>query len=128
MFNRLNVFPIHLPSLRERRSDIPLLIRNFVGKYAGRMRKHIDVIPDETMRVLCNWNWPGNVRELENVIERMMILTGSNVLAPAPAELETPQEVEGEVSKTWNGSTSFASCGRRMEYSPELRVPRIVWG
>ena len=99
LFYRLNVFPILLPALRERRSDIPMLIRHFVDKYATRMGKRIDVIPDETLHVLQNWNWPGNVRELENMIERMVILTKSNVLAPAPAELETPQELEGDSLK-----------------------------
>jgi len=96
LFYRLNVFPIRLPALRERRSDIPILIRHFVSKYAARMGKHINVIPDETIEVLQNWNWPGNVRELENVIERMVIFSKGNVLAPAPAELETPQDVEGD--------------------------------
>ena len=96
LFYRLNVFPIHLPSLRERRSDIRVLIQHFVTKYAARMGKHITAIPDETLEVLQNWNWPGNVRELENIIERMVILTKGNVLAPAPAELEMPEEVEGD--------------------------------
>jgi len=92
LFYRLNVFPISLPSLRERRSDIPLLVRHFVQKYAARMGKHIETIPDESMRVLEDWSWPGNIRELENMIERMVILTKGSVLAAPPIELEAAKE------------------------------------
>jgi len=88
LFYRLNVFPILLPPLRERRSDIPLLVHHFVQKYAARMGKHVGSIPDETMTVLENWSWPGNIRELENMIERMVILTKGTVLAAPPIELE----------------------------------------
>jgi formate hydrogenlyase transcriptional activator len=93
LFYRLNVFPIQMPALRDRRSDIPLLVQHFVRKHAVRMGKHIASIPDETMDVLQRWNWPGNIRELENMIERMVILTKGSVLAPAPEGLSTPQEV-----------------------------------
>jgi formate hydrogenlyase transcriptional activator len=91
LFYRLNVFPIQLPALRERKSDIPMLVSHFVHKYAARMGRHIEVIPRETMKVLQNWDWPGNVRELENMIERMVILTKGRTLAPPPVELETSQ-------------------------------------
>jgi formate hydrogenlyase transcriptional activator len=93
LFYRLNVFPIELPSLRERRSDIPILVHHFVCKHAARMGKRIDVVPDETMKVLQNWNWPGNIRELENMIERMVILSKGQVLAAPPVELEALQDV-----------------------------------
>lgn len=93
LFYRLNVFPILLPALRERRSDIPVLVRHFVRKHAGRMGKSIENIPSETMAVLQNWNWPGNIRELENMIERMVILTKGQVLAAPPVELDVPQEL-----------------------------------
>ena len=87
LFYRLNVFPIALPPLRERRDDIQVLVQHFVDKYAGRMGKQIRSIPNETMNILRNWSWPGNVRELENMIERMVILTKGTTLAPPPAEL-----------------------------------------
>jgi formate hydrogenlyase transcriptional activator len=93
LFYRLNVFPIDLPPLRERRSDILILVHHFVRKHCARMGKHIEVIPDETIAVLENWNWPGNIRELENMIERMVILTKGPVLAAPPAELDGPQEI-----------------------------------
>jgi formate hydrogenlyase transcriptional activator len=93
LFYRLNVFPIELPALRERRSDIPILAHHFARKHSARMGKHIEVIPEETITVLENWNWPGNVRELENMIERMVILSKGSVLAAPPAELDAPQEI-----------------------------------
>lgn len=92
LFYRLNVFPISLPPLRDRRSDIAVLVSYFVKKYTHRMGRHIEVIPTDTMRILQNWNWPGNVRELENMIERMVILSKGNVLAAPPVELRMPPE------------------------------------
>ncbi|HLZ43233.1 MAG TPA: PAS domain S-box protein [Candidatus Sulfotelmatobacter sp.] len=93
LFYRLNVFPIELPPLRDRREDIPMLVHYFMRKHATRMGKAIAIIPDETMHVLCRWNWPGNIRELENMIERMVILSKGSVLAPPPSELSAPQQV-----------------------------------
>ena len=87
LFYRLNVFPIELPPLRERREDIEMLVHHFVKKYAARMGKRIGTIPDEAMRTLRYWSWPGNIRELENMIERMVIMTKGSVLASPPAEL-----------------------------------------
>lgn len=69
LYYRLNVFPIHLPPLRERPEDIPLLAKAFTFKIARRLGRNIDSIPAETLRILSNMEWPGNVRELENVIE-----------------------------------------------------------
>jgi transcriptional regulator with GAF, ATPase, and Fis domain len=95
LFYRLNVFPITLPTLRERRSDIPLLAQHLVNRFARAFRKRIDTIPDDVMRVLEAYDWPGNVRELENVLQRAIILSTSPVLSireawlpaadPAPA-------------------------------------------
>lgn len=91
LFYRLNVFPIELPPLRERRSDIVTLVHHFVRKHTARMGKTIETIPAETMVALENWSWPGNIRELENLIERMVILTKGRVLAPPPAEMAMQQ-------------------------------------
>jgi transcriptional regulator with PAS, ATPase and Fis domain len=93
LFYRLNVFPIELPALRERRTDIPILVHHFLRKHSARMGKHIEVVPEETMTVLQNWSWPGNIRELENMIERMVILSKDRVLAAPPVELDSPQEL-----------------------------------
>jgi len=87
LFYRLNVFPIRVPSLRERREDIPLLIRHFVHKFARRMDRYIETIPKETMRSLMQWDWPGNIRELENLMERSVILSDGNALRVPLSEL-----------------------------------------
>ena len=70
LFYRVNVFPITLPPLRERREDIPTLVRYFVQEFATRMRKEIEAIPAEVMETLMNYSWPGNIRELRNILER----------------------------------------------------------
>ncbi len=92
LYYRLRVFPITMPALRERREDIPLLVRYFVTKHARRMDRQIESIPPDVMRALTNWDWPGNIRELENFIERAVILSkGPNLRAPL-SELELPPE------------------------------------
>ena len=80
LYYRLDIFPIYVPPLRERPSDIPLLANFFVNKYSKRMGKRIERIPPETMRALRHWHWPGNIRELENVIERSLILSEGTIL------------------------------------------------
>jgi formate hydrogenlyase transcriptional activator len=75
LYYRLAVFPIHLPPLRERREDIPLLVEYFVARYAQRMKKKIKDIPTRAMEAMTQWSWPGNIRELQNYIERAVILT-----------------------------------------------------
>jgi len=80
LYYRLNVFPIHVPALRERPEDISLLVQHFVQQGIRRMRKTIDTVPSETMEALIRYRWPGNIRELENVIERAVILSPGPVL------------------------------------------------
>ena len=80
LFYRLNVFPIRVPPLRERRDDIPLLVRYFVEKFARQMQKQIDTIPSAALKKLSSWEWLGNIRELENFIERSVILTRGKAL------------------------------------------------
>ena len=92
LFYRLHVFPIRMPPLRERRQDIPALVRYFVQKLARRMGKQIDTIPIETMNKMMDWNWPGNIRELENLVERSVILTKGPILRVPLAELQPPPE------------------------------------
>jgi PAS domain S-box-containing protein len=89
LYYRLNVFPIRVPPLRERRSDIPVLVEHFVQKFNHRMKKSITSIPVETMDALMKWEWPGNVRELENFIERSVILTQGSVLVAPLSEMES---------------------------------------
>ncbi len=80
LFYRLNVFPIQIPSLRERKGDIPLLVRYFAMKYGKKLGKEINTIPQKTMEALKAYPWPGNVRELENIIERAIILSRESQL------------------------------------------------
>jgi len=106
LYYRLKVFPITTPPLRDHPEDIPILVRHFTKKYAGKMNKQIDKIPADMMRALASWSWPGNVRELENFIERAVILSrGPNLRAPlgeiradAPetASSDTLEQVERE--------------------------------
>jgi formate hydrogenlyase transcriptional activator len=92
LYYRLNVFPVRLPPLRERREDIPVLARHFTRKYARRMGKRIETIPEGTLEKLTRWHWPGNVRELENLIERSVIMTGGSVLA-----VSLPEKMSGAI-------------------------------
>ena len=89
LFYRLSVFPIRVPALRERREDIPLLVRYFVRKFALRMERQIETIPKETMKALTAWPWPGNVRELENLMERSVILTHGGALHVPISEMRS---------------------------------------
>jgi formate hydrogenlyase transcriptional activator len=90
LYYRLNVFPIRVPPLRERREDIPLLVSYFVQKYSRQMKKAIDSVPGIALKTLSGWHWPGNIRELENFIERAVILTRGKSLEAPLAELRAP--------------------------------------
>jgi formate hydrogenlyase transcriptional activator len=83
LYYRLNVFPIRIPPLRDRREDIPLLVNYFVQKFSEEMQKRIETVPVTVMKGLTTWDWPGNIRELENFIERTVLLTrGKSLEAP----------------------------------------------
>jgi formate hydrogenlyase transcriptional activator len=98
LYYRLHVFPIPVPPLRDRREDIPLIVRHFVGKYAKRMNRCIETIPAKTLEVFASYSWPGNIRELQNLIERAVILSPGTSLC-APLE-ELKQEMTTPVSST----------------------------
>jgi formate hydrogenlyase transcriptional activator len=80
LYYRLNVFPVLLPALRERREDIPALVTHFVKLFSRRMGKQVETIPPETMAAFQSYSWPGNIRELQNLVERSIILTRDGVL------------------------------------------------
>jgi formate hydrogenlyase transcriptional activator len=90
LYYRLAVFPIELPALRQRKGDIPQLVRHLVAETARRAGKTVTSVPRKTMDALMNWHWPGNVRELENFLERSVILTKGTVLAAPISELVQP--------------------------------------
>ena len=97
LYYRLHVFPLHVPPLRDRREDIPLLTRYFVQKHAHRMGRNIDAIPTAVLDALTNYDWPGNIRELQNVLERSVILTSGSALQVPMTELigkTTPMRLE----------------------------------
>ncbi len=100
LYYRLNVFPIRVPPLRERREDIRLLVEHFVQKFARRMNKSIASLPWKTMDALTQWEWPGNVRELENFIERSVILTQGSVLVSPLSELKRFDEDPNSVDES----------------------------
>lgn len=118
LYYRLKVFPILAPPLRERISDIPILVRHFVATHSRRMGKVIESIPDEAMRALVRWPWPGNIRELENFLERAVILTRGPSLFVPLAELSI--EDDGAVPNTETLQTA--------EREHILRVLREVGG
>jgi formate hydrogenlyase transcriptional activator len=101
LYYRLNVFPIWLPPLRERASDIPLLIDHFLRTIGGRYGKSIDLVSDDVMTAIMRYDWPGNIRELQNFIERSLILTNGRELRAPIAEL-TNLEARGGVVRTLN--------------------------
>jgi formate hydrogenlyase transcriptional activator len=101
LFYRLNVFPIEIPPLRDRREDIPLLVNYFVSKISSRMGKQIKSIPDEAMELLIRNSWRGNIRELANFIERAVILTRGDELEVPIVELASFPEM------SISGSSSF---------------------
>jgi Nif-specific regulatory protein len=95
LYYRLNVVPIFMPALRERKEDIPILIEHFLERFNDENKKNVSISPD-ALRVLVDYNWPGNVRELENTIERLVVMSGSNVIRPSdmPINLKLPSHEE----------------------------------
>src|ERR1700723_807975 len=98
LYYRLNVFPIHVPALRERPEDIPFLVRHFAQHFARNMKKQIDTISSETMSALVRYPWPGNIREMQNVIERAVILSRGPVLHIPSADLKPHIPDGGEMN------------------------------
>jgi formate hydrogenlyase transcriptional activator len=94
LYYRLNVFPVTVPPLRERREDIPLLVRHFANKYARRMGKKIESIPKETMHALAHYAWPGNIRELQNLMERAVLLSTGPLLRVPLAEISACSDLQ----------------------------------
>ncbi len=133
LYYRLNVFPIHLPPLRERPEDIPLLAKAFTFKIARRLGRNIDSIPAETLRTFSNMEWPGNVRELENVIERAVLLTRGNVLQLSLPDIY--RNLKRRLAATvvaQEGEDEYQLIVRVLKetngMSPGLKALRNVWG
>ena len=120
LFYRLNVFPIHIPSLRERREDVPLLVRYFVQKFSLRLNKTVAYIPADAMDALANYSWPGNIRELENFIERAVLLSPGKELRVPLSELKTNDVAnhdESSAAETDSASFFTSSSSRTSSIS-----------
>jgi formate hydrogenlyase transcriptional activator len=114
LYYRLNVFPIAVPPLRDRRDDIPLLIRYFANKFARRMGKRIESIPKETMEALSRYSWPGNIRELQNLMERAVLLSNGPSLRVPLAEILA------------ESGLSAASGGNVLEHAKREQIVRAL--
>ena len=135
LYYRLNVFPIRIPPLRDRKEDIPLLVSHFVQKFAKEMQKPIEAIPTAVMKGLRTWDWPGNIRELENFIERAVLLTrGKSLEAPlaelrktntegfVDADLHEVKQVAGERTNSRSDKGSVADEYERKQRDQIIRA------
>ena len=108
LYYRLNVFPIRIPPLRERKEDVPLLVSYFAQKFAKQMQKRIESISPAVMKGLTAWEWPGNIRELENFIERAVILTRGRSLEAPLTELRRSITLQPAVTMQGSGTENIA--------------------
>jgi formate hydrogenlyase transcriptional activator len=123
LFFRLNVFPVQVPSLREREEDIPLLVRHFAQQFSRRMNKTIETIPSATMDALCRYHWPGNIRELQNVIERAVILSTGPELNLDVADLKLSTTGKAPQSPT---ASNAKTKGTLRDVLQETERQRII--
>ncbi len=123
LFFRLNVFPIHVPPLRERRDDIPDLVRHFLHHFSRRMGKHVSQVRPAALTLLAEYDWPGNVRELENIVERAMIVAASDTLEVDPSWLKS-----ATTAAACEGRPGLAEVERRAIVDALARCRGKVYG
>jgi transcriptional regulator with GAF, ATPase, and Fis domain len=129
LYYRLNVFPILLPSLRERREDIPALVTHFVTLFSRRMGKQVDLIPPETMAAFQWYSWPGNIRELQNLVERSVILSRDGVLPNPLHKKQTELMVPSlHLTRPFHSSMTLEDSGRALILETLERAGWIVGG
>jgi formate hydrogenlyase transcriptional activator len=126
LYYRLNVFPIRAPALRERREDIPLLVRHFVQEFSRRNNRVIDTIPSETMQALVRYHWPGNIRELQNVIERAVIISNGSVLNVPLAELDPNVSIKSDLDRTSSKPVSPENLPQILEETERTQIMRAL--
>jgi formate hydrogenlyase transcriptional activator len=115
LYYRLDVFPILLPALRERREDIPVLVTHFVKMFSHRMGKHVDIIPPETMAAFQWYSWPGNIRELQNLVERAVVLSRDGVLPNPLHKNQTELMIPGlHRTRTYYSSMTLEDSDRTL--------------
>ncbi|MCX7703082.1 MAG: sigma 54-interacting transcriptional regulator, partial [Planctomycetota bacterium] len=115
LYYRLNVFPIYIPPLRERREDIPVLACHFLQEFSRTMRKNIKGFSKEAMRQLIEYNWPGNVRELRNLVERVVIMTEQDFVSPSDMLVHTSNENVIVKSDTPRTASELKETKRRLK-------------
>jgi formate hydrogenlyase transcriptional activator len=128
LYYRFKVFPVTLPPLRERRDDIPALVRYFATKYAANMKKPITTIPSAAMDALVQYDWPGNIRELQNFIERAVILSSDTVLRTPLVELKNPLRLGAAQNDNGNGHSNSLEEAEREHIVRMLRETGWVLG
>jgi formate hydrogenlyase transcriptional activator len=126
LYYRLNVFPIRVPALRERKEDIPLLVRHFVQKFSRRNNRVIDAIPSQTMEALGRYHWPGNIRELQNVIERAVIISKGSVLNIPLIELKPDISSKTSPANTKVSSAHHESLQQLLDETERTQILRAL--
>jgi len=122
LFFRLNVFPVHVPPLRERQGDIPLLVRHFTQQFSRRMSRVIETIPSAAMDALSRYHWPGNIRELQNVIERAVIISAGPALSVDVADLKFPKVSHPEERAAAPNSTTNGALHNLLEETERQQI------
>ena len=110
LYYRLNVISIHIPPLRERREDIPLLVDHFIEKFNIEMGKQIQGVTEEAVRILMANDWPGNARELRNIIERAMVVSKGQIITESDISLPTARGGRTTGRSPWKRSKKSTSC------------------
>jgi transcriptional regulator with GAF, ATPase, and Fis domain len=129
LYYRLNVFPVLLPALRERRENIPALVTHFVRLFSRRMGKQVDTVPPETMAAFQSHSWPGNIRELQNLVERAVILSRDGVLQNPLHKKQTEIMIPGlHRTRTYYSSKAFEDSDRALILETLQQVGWIVGG
>src|SRR4030088_2647052 len=125
LFFRLDVFPVHVPPLRERDGDIPLLVRHFTQQFSRRMKKVIETIPSTAMDALCRYHWPGNIRELQNVIERAVIISTGPVLSIDVSDLKFPK-ADASAEKTTSPKSTNGTLHDVLEETERQQILKAL--
>jgi DNA-binding NtrC family response regulator len=126
LFYRLKVIPIQIPPLRERREDLPDLVRYFLRRYADKTGKAVVRVSREAMSLLYAYHWPGNIRELENAIERAFAMTSTTVLFPEDFPAEIAMTAPGETSASITSEPEAAEAAKSLEQMERAHIVRIL--
>jgi formate hydrogenlyase transcriptional activator len=126
LFFRVNVFPVHVPPLRERQGDIPLLVRHFTQEFSRHMKKVIETIPSAALDALCRYQWPGNIRELQNVIERAVIISTGPTLSVDVSDLKFPKASHAIEETTSLKSPTTGGLHDVLEQSERQQILRAL--